>query len=77
MTLDMDRRLDQIAEGPPQNTSMLQDLRAGRPMEIDGIVAAVAEMARLTATPAPTIETVGALVALRARVAGLYPPPAP
>jgi 2-dehydropantoate 2-reductase len=51
---------------------MLQDLEAGRPMEIDALVTAVQELGRLTDTPTPTIDTVLALVRLRARVAGLY-----
>jgi 2-dehydropantoate 2-reductase len=44
----------------------------GRPMEIDAIVSSVQELGRLTNTPTPTIDTVLALVQLRARTAGLY-----
>ena len=51
---------------------MLQDLDAGRPLEIDALVASVQELGRLTGTPTPTIDTVLALVRLRARSAGLY-----
>jgi len=53
-------------------TSMLQDLDAGRPMEIDALVRSVQELGRVTDTPTPTIDTVLALVQLRGRVAGLY-----
>jgi 2-dehydropantoate 2-reductase len=53
-------------------TSMLQDLDAGRPMEIDALVGSVRELGRVTDTPTPTIDTVLALVSLRAKVAGLY-----
>ena len=53
-------------------TSMLQDLDAGRPMEIDALVASVQELGRLTGKPTPTIDTVLGLIRLRAKVAGLY-----
>jgi 2-dehydropantoate 2-reductase len=41
-------------------------------MEIDALVTAVQELGRLTGHPTPTIDTVLALVQLRARTAGLY-----
>ncbi len=71
--IDVDRRIDGGAAVGAHRTSMLQDLQAGRPMEIDALVASVAELGRLTATPTPTIDTVLALVRLRAGMAGLYP----
>lgn len=70
--IDVDRRIDGGAAVGAHRTSMLQDLLAGRPMEIDALVAAVAELGRLTGTPTPSIDTVLALVRLRAKVAGLY-----
>jgi 2-dehydropantoate 2-reductase len=70
--IDVDRRIDGGAAVGAHRTSMLQDLEAGRPMEIDALVTAVQELGRLTDTPTPTIDTVLALVRLRARVAGLY-----
>jgi 2-dehydropantoate 2-reductase len=54
-------------------TSMLQDLERGRPMEIDQIVRATAELGKLAEVVTPTIDTVLALVSLRARLAGLLP----
>jgi 2-dehydropantoate 2-reductase len=55
-------------------TSMLQDLERGRPMEIMPIVGAVAELAELAGVSTPTIDTLLALVKLRARMTGqLYP----
>lgn len=45
-------------------TSMLQDLEAGKPMEIEAIIGAVLELGRLTETPCPAIETVYACVKL-------------
>ncbi len=71
--IDVDRRIDGGAAVGAHRTSMLQDLDAGRPMEIDALVGSVAELGRLTGTPTPAIDTVLALVRLRARVAGLYP----
>ncbi|HVG47641.1 MAG TPA: 2-dehydropantoate 2-reductase, partial [Rubellimicrobium sp.] len=68
--IDVDRRIDGGAAVGAHRTSMLQDLEAGRPLEIDALVASVAELGRLTRVPTPTIDTVLALVRLRARVAG-------
>jgi 2-dehydropantoate 2-reductase len=70
--IDVDRRIDGGAAVGAHRTSMLQDLEAGRPLEIDALVTAVQELGRLTETPTPTIDTVLALVRLRARTAGLY-----
>ena len=72
--IDVDRRIRGGAEVGAHRTSMLQDLEAGRPMEIDALVASVAELGRITDLPTPTIDTVLALIRLRARVAGLYGP---
>lgn len=70
--IDVERRIDGGAAVGAHRTSMLQDLDAGRPMEIDALVGSVQELGRITATPTPTIDTVLSLVALRGRVAGLY-----
>jgi len=70
--IDVDRRLDGGAAVGSHRTSMLQDLDAGRPMEIDALVGSVKELGMLTGTPTPTLDTVLALVKLRARSAGLY-----
>jgi len=69
--IDVDRRIDGGAAVGAHRTSMLQDLLAGRPLEIDALVASVAELGRLTNTPTPSIDIVLALVRLRAKVAGL------
>jgi 2-dehydropantoate 2-reductase len=71
--IDVERRIDAAAAVGAHRTSMLQDLEAGRPMEIDALVGAVQELGGLTGMPTPTIDAVLALVRLRARVAGLYP----
>lgn len=70
--IDVDRRIDGGAAVGAHRTSMLQDLEAGRPMEIDALLGSVQELGKITATPTPTIDAVLALVRLRGRVAGLY-----
>ncbi len=70
--IDVDRRIDGGAAVGAHRTSMLQDLDQGRPMEIDALVGSVQELGRVTDTPTPTIDTVLALVKLRAKSAGLY-----
>jgi 2-dehydropantoate 2-reductase len=45
-------------------SSTLQDVRAGRELELDALVSAVIDIARLTKTPVPTFETVAACVGL-------------
>ena len=69
--IDVERRIDGGAAVGAHRTSMLQDLNAGRPMEIDALIGSVQELGRLTKTPTPTIDTVLALTRLRARTAGL------
>ena len=39
---------------------MLQDLEAGKPLELDAIIGAVIELADLTETPAPSLRAVHA-----------------
>lgn len=70
--IDVDRRIQGGADVGAHRTSMLQDLDAGRPMEIDALVGSVQELGRVTDTPTPTIDTVLGLIKLRGRVAGLY-----
>jgi len=70
--IDVDRRIDGAAAVGAHRTSMLQDLEAGRPLEIDALVTAVAELGALVGLPTPSIDTVLGLVRLRARVSGLY-----
>lgn len=70
--IDVERRIDGGAAVGAHRTSMLQDLDARRPMEIDALIGSVQELGRITGTPTPVIDTVFALIALRGRVAGLY-----
>ncbi|HET6469530.1 MAG TPA: 2-dehydropantoate 2-reductase [Geminicoccaceae bacterium] len=68
--IDVDKRIEGAAAIGAHRTSMLQDLERGRPLELDALVTAVQEMGRLVELPTPAIDTVLALVRLRARVAG-------
>jgi 2-dehydropantoate 2-reductase len=70
--IDVDKRIAGAAEVGAHKTSMLQDLERGRPMEIDALVSAVAELGRAVDVPTPTIDMVQALVIARARAAGCY-----
>jgi len=49
------RELRRLGKHKP---SMLKDVEAGRALEIDALVGAVVELARLTDTPTPHIDTV-------------------
>jgi 2-dehydropantoate 2-reductase len=70
--IDIEKRIDGAAEVGAHKTSMLQDLLAGRAMEIDALVTAVQELGRLTGTATPCLDAVLALVKLRGMSAGLY-----
>jgi 2-dehydropantoate 2-reductase len=48
-------------------TSMLQDVEAARTLEIDALLGSVVELARLTGTPTPHMDTVYALTKLLAK----------
>ena len=67
--VDVDKRIGWAADVGAHKTSMLQDLEMGRPMEIDALVASVAEMGRLVDVATPTIDVVLKLVRLRATLA--------
>jgi 2-dehydropantoate 2-reductase len=51
---------------------MLQDLERGRPMEIDALVGAVAELGALCGIKTPAIDAVLALVRQLGRLRGCY-----
>ena len=54
-------------------TSMLQDVEAGRTIELDSIVTAVHEMGRRLSVATPNIDALLGLTRLFGRVHGLYP----
>ena len=54
-------------------TSMLQDVEACKPVELDALVAAVREIAAALQLETPNIDALFGLARLHARVRGLYP----
>jgi len=52
--------------------SILQDLLAGRPMEVDALYSTPLELAEMVGVTLPTLELLVALIKVRARQAGLY-----
>jgi len=60
----IEKRIQGAESVGKHKTSMLQDVEAGRPLEIEALLGAVAELGRLTETPMPYIEAVYACVKL-------------
>ena len=54
-------------------TSMLQDTEAGRPLEIDALLASVREVGARLQVPTPSLDALLGLTRLMARTRGLYP----
>ncbi|QHE83791.1 2-dehydropantoate 2-reductase [Hydrogenophaga sp. BPS33] len=54
-------------------TSMLQDVQARKPVELDALVAVVRELGQLTGVPTPFTDALLGLSRLQAQVLGLYP----
>lgn len=52
--------------------SILQDLTAGRPMEIDALYGVPLELARTLGVPTPTLDLIVSLIRVKARAKGLY-----
>jgi 2-dehydropantoate 2-reductase len=52
--------------------SILQDLEAGRMMEIDALYSVPLEMARMVNVPTPTLDLLVSLIKVKARARGLY-----
>ena len=78
----IDKRIAGAEKVGEHKTSMLQDVEAGRPLELEALIGAVVEMGRLTQTPTPHIDAVYALISLLAKELGeshgkLALPPSP
>jgi 2-dehydropantoate 2-reductase len=56
-------------------TSMLQDMEAGKPVELDALLGAVRELGQRTGVATPLLDALLALARLQARIKGLYPWP--
>lgn len=71
--VDVDRRINGAAKVGAHRTSMLQDVEAGKPIELDALLGAVQEMGRLVETPTPYIDAVLALAKQMGRSFNVYP----
>jgi 2-dehydropantoate 2-reductase len=70
--IDPEARIDMARVLGRFKTSMLQDLEAGKPLEIDGLLAGTLEIARKAGVAAPFTESLMGLVRVRAQVSGQY-----
>lgn len=62
--IGLEQRIEGAEKVGAHKTSMLQDIEAGRPTEIDAIVGAVCELGQFTNTPTPTLDALYASVKL-------------
>ncbi len=62
--VSIDQRIEGARKVGAHKTSMLQDIEANKPTEVDAVVGAVSELGRLTGTPTPHIDAMYASVKL-------------
>ena len=65
--VSLEKRIAGAEKVGHHKTSMLQDVEAARTLEVDALLGSVVELARLTGTPTPHIDTVYALTKLLAK----------
>lgn len=70
--IEPEARLDMARALGKFKTSMLQDLEAGKPLEIDGLLAGTLEIAAKAGVPAPCTQGLFALIRARAMASGQY-----
>jgi 2-dehydropantoate 2-reductase len=63
--MSIDKRIDGGADVGAHKTSMLQDFEAQRPLELDALVASVAELGQLVGVSTPALDDVLAMVKLK------------
>ena len=63
--VDIDERIEMAAKVGAHRTSMLQDVDAGRPTELDALLGVVIELGELTGLPTPSLKLVYDLVKYR------------
>lgn len=66
MPISIEQRIEAARHAGDHRMSMLQDLERGRALELDVLVDSIDAMRELVPTPTPTIDTVYALLKLRA-----------
>ena len=64
LPVSIDKRMEGAAAVGEHKTSMLQDLEAGKPLEVDALLGAVVELADEKRVPVPALRTVYALTKL-------------
>ena len=75
--ISIEKRLRGAEKVGEHKTSTLQDLEAGKPLELAAIIGAVVELADLTGIEAPALRSVDAAATLLARTLGLADDEAP
>lgn len=70
--IDPEARIDMARVLGPFKTSMLQDLEAGKRLEIDGLLAGTLEIAQKAGVRAPFTESLFGLIRARASATGQY-----
>ena len=70
--IDPEARMDMARKLGAFKTSMLQDLEAGKSLEIDGLLTGTLEVARKAKVAAPYTESLAGLARLRAESTGQY-----
>jgi 2-dehydropantoate 2-reductase len=76
-SISIEKRLAGAEGVGDHKPSTLQDLEAGKPLELAALVDGVVELADLTGVEAPSLRAVAAASGLLARTLGLATPPAP
>jgi 2-dehydropantoate 2-reductase len=71
--VSIERRIAGAEKVGAHKTSMLQDVEAGKPLELDAVIGAVVELGRLTGVATPHIDAVYALASLMAKTAAGRP----
>jgi 2-dehydropantoate 2-reductase len=71
--IDPEVRIDMARHLGRFKTSMLQDMEAGKRLEIDGLLTGTLEVARKAGVPAPFTRSLSGLMRLRAQASDQYP----
>lgn len=68
--ISLDKRIAGAEAVGAHKTSMLQDVEAGRALELEALVGSVVELGRITETPTPTISAIYAAATLLSKTLG-------
>ena len=70
INMSIEKTIEGARKVGAHKTSMLQDIEAGKPIEIDSIIIAVKELGELTCSPTPYIDTILNLTLQKAKLIG-------